>query len=94
MNLEIFHNNICSISENFDDLSVFLKDLEFRQFNRLYILILTETRTFLEVYVYKMEWYITIYNYIQLNQNDGIVIFLTTHFHISHKLFTLSRRAN
>lgn len=67
-----FHNNIRSISKNFDDLQVVLSQFEF-YFD---IIALTETWNIYNHDNFKLNGYNTIYNFGEFNQNDGILVFI------------------
>lgn len=69
-NFSIFNKNIRSISKNFDELNVYIKQLKF-DFD---VIILTETWKVNDTNLYKINGYDLIYSEGNINQNDGVYI--------------------
>lgn len=69
---KIFHNNIRSLSQNFEQLQVVLHDLEY-DFD---CLVLTETFQLDNLALFHIEGYDLVYNGGIFNKNDGIVFYL------------------
>ncbi|KAJ8967706.1 hypothetical protein NQ317_004206 [Molorchus minor] len=92
-NLRIYHNNIRSISKNFEEFEVFLHQLDVK----LDIIVFTETWRVNDTSLFNLEGYNVIYNEGQLNQNDGVIVFEFTLFKVylksnlkfTHKVITI-----
>lgn len=70
--LKCFHLNIRSLSKNYDELKIFLKQLNY-SFD---CIVLTETFNIAETTFFDIEGYKTIYNNGKINKNDGVVIYI------------------
>lgn len=71
-NLKIYHLNIRSLSKNYDELKIFLKQLRC-SFD---CIVLTETFNIAKTTFFDIEGYTTIYNNGKINKNDGVVIYI------------------
>lgn len=77
---KIFHNNIRSMSKNIDELEVFLSQFE-HEFD---VVILTETWRIHDLSVYKKPSYDILYNQGNINQNDGVLVYIKNNLVYHH----------
>lgn len=85
-NFKIIQNNIRSIGKNLDEFRVFVEGLN----TTFECIVLTETRQIHDPTVFHIDGYETIYNQGNLNQNDGVVIFIKSELYQTHKLIELN----
>lgn len=69
---KIFHVNIRSISKNFDELNILLDSLK----TKFDIIVLSETWQIKDIDVFHLNGYTIEYSVGNLNQNDGVAIFI------------------
>lgn len=82
----ILHQNIRSISKNFDEIKIFLS-----QFNTFFdIIILTETWHIVDTNCFHINGYEMIYNHGNINQNDGVVMYIRSKYNHNTTLHYLS----
>lgn len=70
---KIFHMNIRSVQKNVDDFYVLINNISVN----FDVIILTETYQLHDPFLFKLQGYNTVYNYETLNQNDGILAFIS-----------------
>lgn len=85
-NIKIIHNNIRSISKNFDEFAVLLREFE----SKFDIIILTETHEVSNINLYKLSGYDTLYNEGTLNQNDGLIVYIRSSIQYKYKICELN----
>lgn len=78
----ILHTNIRSILKNFDEFLVFISAIK-RSFD---IIVLSETWKVQQVDLFEIEGYKMIYNYGDLNQNDGIIVYLKKNIEFTYNV--------
>lgn len=76
----VFHNNIRSVSKNFQELEVFLSSYD----NCFDCICLTETWKIDNINYFSLNGYDSYYNNSQINQNDGVLLYIKNN--ISHKV--------
>jgi len=78
-NFSIFHTNIRSVSRNFAELEVLLQ-----RFGDLFdVIVLTETWQIPYTDLYKLKNYTIFYNNGDINQNDGVLIYVKTCYDVT-----------
>lgn len=83
-NFTILHNNIRSLSKNFDEFKILLDNINFH----FDCLVLTETWHLANPELYNILGYNLIYNQGQFNQNDGTVIYLKNNISFKHSIIS------
>lgn len=69
---KVFHLNIRSVNKNLDELKIVL-----RQIDRSYdVIVLTETWQLMNPEIFSMPQYDLIYNSGEINQNDGVIVYI------------------
>lgn len=84
-NFKILHCNIRSLCKNIDEYKMFLNNLE----TEIDCVIFTETRKIDNLGLYQIAGYRVIYNEGNLNQNDGVVMYLKSQYAFSYKIIPL-----
>ena len=86
-NIKILHNNIRSISKNFDEFKCYLHRLS----PRPDCIIFTETFMIDDLSIYALDGYNILYNEGNYNKNDGTVIFIRIGLQYSHRVIQLGQ---
>lgn len=84
-NLLIFHSNVRSINKNFDEIKILISQIK----NDLDFIVLSETWKINEVSLYNIDGYNIIYNEGEINQNDGLVIYIKTNYTFRQKILKI-----
>lgn len=69
----IFHCNVRSLNKNFDEMVIMLRQFKRQNFD---IIVCTETWKVHDLNFFKIEGYFTVYNEGDVNQNDGVVVYI------------------
>ena len=85
INFKIFHNNIRSISKNFDEMNIFLEGLN-EQFD---VLVFTECWKVLNTNLFNKYGYDLLYNNGDLNQNDGVIVYIKSEHEYKYNITKL-----
>lgn len=71
-NFTMYHNNIRSISKNFDEAAIFLEQFQ----NKFDVIIFSETWEIHDTNLFNIPDYASFYNNGNFNQNDGIIVYI------------------
>ena len=85
-NFKILHNNIRSLNKNLDEFKILLKNLEIN----FDCLILTETWKLDDPNLFGINGYDMIYNFGDLNQNDGTVAYIRSNLNYCYQIKQLN----
>lgn len=85
-NFTAIHNNIRSINKNFDEFKLFLTNIK----ATIDCIVLTETWNIPNIELFNIEGYNLIYNESRTNQNDGVIVYIKSHYNYTYKLVQLS----
>ena len=77
----VFHTNIRSINKNFDEFRVVLSEVE----DKFDIIVLSETWQIPDLSLYKLDNYNVLYNSGDINQNDGVVVYIKKQLNYEHE---------
>lgn len=83
--LNIFHLNIRSISENLDELVVYLQQLK-KKFD---LIVLSETFRLADLSLHSLPGYDILYNWGKVNRNDGVVVYIRDTIKYEHEIIGL-----
>lgn len=78
----IFHNNIRSINKNMNELLIMLDKLQYN----FDCIILTETWQIPDIHFFKIQGFNIIYNEGDINQNDGVVMYIKDNYNYNIKI--------
>ena len=81
----ILHNNIRSISKNFDEFSVFLSQFR-HQFD---CIVFSETRHVLDFSFFQIPGYEILYNNGQYNKCDGVIVYIKNSINYTSSVINL-----
>lgn len=81
----LLHNNIRSISKNFDNFQTMVHQIN----TTLDCIILSETWRIYDTNLFYFEGYETIYNKGDLNQNDGVIVFLKNDYNYDTEIIKI-----
>ncbi|KAJ8982012.1 hypothetical protein NQ317_004099 [Molorchus minor] len=83
--LKIYHNNIRSLSKNLDETLIILEEFAFD----FQLIVLTETWRLHNTDMFQIEGYNLIYNEGQINQSDGVVIYINKHMKYEYNIIKI-----
>ncbi|KAJ8961392.1 hypothetical protein NQ318_014637 [Aromia moschata] len=83
----VIHNNIRSLNKNLDEFKIFIHDIS----PNIDCIILTETWKLDDPSLYNIDGYNMIYNFGELNQNDGVVAYLKHDLEYTYQITKLNR---
>lgn len=83
----IFHNNIRSLTKNFDELNIIRNEFG----NNLDCIILTETFKIYDINLFHIPGYTTIYNNGDINKNDGVIIYIKNTINFTYNIINFQR---
>ncbi|KAJ8962757.1 hypothetical protein NQ318_001155 [Aromia moschata] len=83
----VIHNNIRSLNKNLDEFKIFIHDIS----RNIDCIILTETWKLDDPSLYNIDGYNMIYNFGELNQNDGVVAYLKHDLEYTYQITKLNR---
>lgn len=81
----LFHNNIRSLQRNFEDLQILLCNINI-EFD---VIALTESWVLNEIEHINLINYDTVYNYGNINKNDGVVAFINSHLNYNVEIINI-----
>lgn len=85
--LKVFHQNIRSIAKNFDEIMIFLDQLD-TQFD---VIVLTETFQGMDYRErFSIQGYRMLYNEGDFNRNDGVIVYLKEDIYCKHALVQIA----
>lgn len=85
-NLKLIHNNIRSINKNLDEFKIFLSDINYD----IDLIILTETWKIEDTSLYNLIGYNLVYNKGDINQNDGVVVFVKDGLNYNYEIINIA----
>ena len=83
--LNIFHLNIRSISENLDELVVYLQQFK-KKFD---LIVLSETFQITDLSLHSLPGYDMLYNEGKVNRNDGVVVYIRSTIKYEYEIIGL-----
>lgn len=81
-NFKILNINIRSIKKNLEEFLIVLGNLQ----SDIDCIVLTETRTVLDVSLFNIPGYNILYNESTFNQNDGVIVFLKDSYSFNYEI--------
>lgn len=81
------HNNIRSINKNFDELQILLSQFD----SNFDLIALSETWRICNHENFKLEGYDTLYNDGNINQNDGVIVFIRNSLNYNYQIININQ---
>ncbi|KAL3281716.1 hypothetical protein HHI36_004920 [Cryptolaemus montrouzieri] len=84
-NLSLIHNNMRSMTKNFDEFDALLYGLDWE----IDCMVLSETWATCDISLYERRGYETIYSESMINQNDGLLVFMNENLDFDYRIVSV-----